>query len=121
MILEVSVRRIRSTRAMNKAAIALAAAGLTLTVGCQEAAHAPARVDVPQRPGEGMHTQRDEVKPLPGQSPYSQANVPAPFDDVPVVTQSPPEQKAYLRAYNDVGRPRLVIAVNRGLVPEAAP
>ena len=23
-------------------------------------------------------------------------------DDVPVVTQSPPEQKAYLRAYNDV-------------------
>lgn len=113
------LRRIRSNRAMNKTAIAIAAAGLVLTVGCQEAVHAPARVDVPQRPGEGMRHDRDEIKPLPGQGPRSQANVPAPFDDVPLVAQDPPEQKAYLRAYNEVGRPRLVIAVNRGAMPEA--
>jgi hypothetical protein len=103
---------------MNKAMLALVVAALALTAGCQESHGPPPRVDVPQRPGEGVRHERDEIKPLPGQGPRSEANVPAPFDDVPLVTQSPPEQKAYLRAYNDVGRPRLVIAVNRGVIPE---
>jgi hypothetical protein len=98
-------------------ALALAVCGFALVAGCQES-HAPARVEVPQRPGEGQRFERDEVKPLPRQDRGERTSAPAPFDDVPLVTQSPPEQQAYVRAYKEVGAPRIVVAVNRGAMPD---
>src|SRR4051794_8488523 len=94
----------------------LFAAGLLFT-GC-EASHPPARVDVPQHPGEGQRVQRDEMRPL--SKPDGRGELPPPpFDDAALVTQTPPEQRAYLKAYESVGRPRLIVAVNRGVANEA--
>ncbi|HZL35719.1 MAG TPA: hypothetical protein VFC78_10455 [Tepidisphaeraceae bacterium] len=54
----------------------------------------------------------DPSKPL---SPSALAgNPPAPpYDDIPLVTQQMPEQRAFVNAYNGVGRPRILVFVNR--------
>jgi hypothetical protein len=114
----VEVRVPRAIKTTTKLALAVALTGLSLGAGCQEA-RSPARVEVPQRPGEGQRFDRDEMKPLPRDDGRADALQPAPFEDVPLVMQSPPEQRAYVRAYEEVGRPRIVVAVNRGTAPEA--
>lgn len=45
------------------------------------------------------------------------APLPAPgsFDDQPLVRDRPPEQRAFVEAYNRVGRPRIAVYVNRRL------
>jgi hypothetical protein len=42
-----------------------------------------------------------------------------PYNDAPLVSQRPPEQRAFVEAYEAVGRPRIVPFVNRTI--EAAP
>jgi hypothetical protein len=82
--------------------------------GCQSKAPPPARVNVPQyyRQG-GPVTSYEPMRPLrSGQEPVG---VPAPlYDDVPLIAQAPPEQQAFSRAYAAVGKPRIVVFVNRG-------
>jgi hypothetical protein len=46
------------------------------------------------------------MKPLPQPE---RTNLPRPYDDVPLVSQRPPEQKAFVDAYERVGRPRLMV------------
>lgn len=86
--------------------------------GCQDSA-APPRITVPP-PGDGPMVERDEVRPLRerGHGPAAELP-PPPFDDVPIVVQSPPEQRAFLEAYEEVGRPAIAVFVNRGF--DAAP
>lgn len=62
---------------------------------------------------------RDEVRPLPEQ--YRDDLPPPPFNDVPLVSQHTPEQRAFVDAYNHVGRPRIVVFVNRTLEGELMP
>jgi hypothetical protein len=62
----------------------------------------------------------DEDKPLPDQGRRSQVPAP-PFDDVPLVNQRPPEQRAFVEAYEAVGRPRILVFVNRTLEGEIVP
>ena len=50
-------------------------------------------------------------KPMP--SDHAESDIPAPpFDDVPLVNQRPPEQHAFVEAYNRVGRPRMAVLVS---------
>jgi hypothetical protein len=85
--------------------------GATLA-GC----HYPVqRVPVPAPGNKDVVLERDPVKPLPNQEP------PAGFDDVALVSQRPPEQRAFVDAYNRVGRPRIAVFVNRTMQGEIVP
>ena len=99
-----------------------ALAGLVLTgmaAGCARKAPppGPARVEVPPRDWEPPVREREQIKPLPGM-PEEEVGVgdvpPPPFDDVPLVSQRTPEQRAFVEAYESVGRPRIMVFVSGG-------
>jgi len=82
---------------------------LALAVGCQPAPPPP-RVPVPAD-DRGAHVrEREEMRPLPSNS-YDDPTVGPPFDDVPLVSQRPPEQRAFVEAYRNVGSPRVAVFV----------
>ena len=54
----------------------------------------------------------DPRRPLPPPEHYSPADYP-PFEDAPLLTQQPPEQRRFVEAYDAVGRPRIVVFMNR--------
>jgi hypothetical protein len=64
-------------------------------------------------PGEG--NTRVVEAPRPVQLPDESYIPPPAFNDVPLVNQRPPEQRAFVDAYNRVGRPRITLFVNRTL------
>jgi hypothetical protein len=100
-----------------------ALAGAGGVAGCSHKEPPPptARVDIPPRAYEPPMRERDEMKPLP-EPPEPVGDVPPPpFDDVPLVNQRPPEQRAYLNAYEAVGRPRIAVFVNRTLEGDLVP
>src|SRR5947209_15524617 len=58
-------------------------------------------------------------KPLPDQN---RRELPAPlYNDPPLLGQRPPEASAFVNAYRQVGRPRIVVFVNRTLAGELLP
>lgn len=59
-------------------------------------------------------------KPLPPND-YSSELPPPPFYDPPLVNQPVPEQRQFVEAYRQVGRPRIVVFVNRNLHGDAVP
>lgn len=94
--------------------------------GCANKTPSPPQdVPVPLGPGEGGVRSEDRGKPMPGpedDDEYSRAEMPPPpFNDVPLVSQETPEQQVYVDAYNAVGRPRIVVFVNRTLQGELIP
>lgn len=66
-----------------------------------------------------MVREQDPVRPMPRDE-ADEVLAPPPFTDVPLIVQNPPEQRAYLRAYEDVGRPRILVAVNRDVAPASS-
>ncbi|HYO10281.1 MAG TPA: hypothetical protein VER17_15035, partial [Tepidisphaeraceae bacterium] len=86
------------------------------TVGGCRSASPPPRVAVPSHAdGSPEITYRhDPVKPMPapGGRAADDELAGAQFDDPPLVTQRPPEQRAFVEAYNRVGRPRMAVLVN---------
>ncbi|MDB5326445.1 MAG: hypothetical protein JWM57_2014, partial [Phycisphaerales bacterium] len=60
-----------------------------------------------------------EAKPLPSPDPAF-ANR-QPYSDEPIVTMPPPEQAAFVNTYNQVGRPRMTLFVNRTLAGQIVP
>ncbi len=86
---------------------------IAFQAGCQDRTPPPARVVVPA-PDQGV-AYRDQTpgKPLPPQEPDDLP--PPPFNDAPLVNQRPPEQDAFVDAYRHVGRPRILVFVNRSL------
>lgn len=113
--------------------IAVCAAGLlggALTMGCQsnEPVREPARVAVPP-PGAGGPVYRRERAPrFPADERMAREDdagrddlPPPPYQDVPIVNQAAPEQRAFVRAYEGVGRPRIVVFVNRTLEGQLVP
>jgi hypothetical protein len=98
-----------------------------LVAGCVDHTPPPPDAAVPPRHGAGVRGDEPQ-KPLPGEGPDQQAVAqgqgelpPPPFNDVPLVSQDTPEQRAFVDAYTHVGRPRIVVFVNRtlegGLLP----
>jgi len=98
----------------------LTLAGMLLVGGCQSS-HSeppPPRVESTQ---ERMYTaQPTYAKPLPPPA-YEMQNPPPPFPDAPLVSQRLPEEQSFVNAYNAVGRPRIVVFVNRTLEGEIVP
>ena len=97
----------------------------TIFAGCQSPAPAPARINVPRDPSQGAVTSYEPLRPLRDSS-QDQGGVPQPlYEDVPLITQAPPEQQAFVRAYEAVGKPRIVVFVNRTvegqIIPVAQP
>ena len=90
-------------------------AGVTLLGGC---ANPPPRVPVPAPGDDAPMVRQDPVKPLPGEG---GVDAPTGFTDVPLLNQSPPEQRAFVDAYNKVGRPRIAVFVNRTLQGDTVP
>ena len=81
----------------------------------------PPRVPIPGH-GEGTPVrEHDPVKPLPDSAYRGPDSANVGFDDVPLLNQRPPEQRAFVDAYNRVGRPRIAIFVNRTLQGEIVP
>lgn len=91
----------------------------TPLLGCRD--NSPPTPVVPPPPL-GQDTQYREVdypKPLPQQqAPPVGA---APFYDEPLLVDQPPEAKAFVETYRKVGRPRIVVFVNRTLEGQILP
>src|SRR5688572_10319721 len=85
-----------------------------MNAGCQQQPPpSPPQVRTPQYSA----GPRREEKPLP--DPTREELPPPPYADVPLISQRPPEQREFLRAYEAVGRPRIAVFVNRTLQGEA--
>lgn len=85
----------------------LLAAGLG---GCATPAPPPPRVSAPP-PGSGQRAV-DPVRPVEEVYYPQQDRL---YNDVPIIVERPPEQRAFIDAYNAVGRPRITVFVNRTL------
>jgi len=83
---------------------------LALAPGCQPAPPPP-RVPVPSDDRGATVREREAMRPLPPPNSYDEPNVAPPFDDVPLVAQRPPEQRAFVEAYRNVGAPRIGVFV----------
>lgn len=81
----------------------------------------PPRVPVPSRDNRDVLREHDPVKPLPDHVYRGPDNGAVGFDDLPLLNQRPPEQRAFVDAYNRVGRPRIAIFVNRTLQGDIVP
>jgi hypothetical protein len=113
--------RLRSTiLRLSVARLSVAASAVVLAlgagVGCGSPNRRPERVPVPPV----RERDWEDEKPLPGRS--QGADIPPPpFYDEPLVNQRPPEQRAFVEAYEAVGRPRILVFVNRTLEGEILP
>ncbi len=94
-------------------------AATVLIAGCAKSPP-PARVPIPARGESDLVREHDPVKPLPD-SVYRGPDAAVGFDDLPLLNQRPPEQRAFVDAYNRVGRPRIAIFVNRTLQGDIIP
>jgi hypothetical protein len=90
--------------------------GMLLSAGCRDTTPPPPMSSVPPV---GTYTtlRGDTAKPLPASD--EQDAYQPPFQDQPLVTQAPPEQPAFVQAYQNVGRPRIALFVNRTFAGEA--
>jgi hypothetical protein len=105
-----------------------------MTLAVVLAAGAAAGAGCAQNPAPEQHTgrvvepvkvpvrEREPEKPLPSRVQAPESEIPPPpFDDVPLVNQRPPEQRAFVEAYEAVGRPRILVFVNRTLEGHIVP
>src|SRR3954447_23196374 len=85
-------------------------------ISCRDNSPPPQRVPVPaqDRDERAAVYGREEMKPLPPPPDESHQFQP-PYDDAPIVSQRPPEQRAFVDAYRQVGSPRITLFVNRTL------
>lgn len=103
---------------IRRAGIMLAVSAVVLlSAGC-DPSPPPPRVPVPAQ-GTAGPPRHDPVKPLPGDAaptaPEASRLPPTAVSDPPIVRDRPPEQRAFVAAYNAVGRPRMAVFVNRRL------
>ena len=89
--------------------------GASVAGGCarKKPPAGPPRVEVPPRAWEPPMRERDPIKPMP--EPYGDSGSdipPPPFYDPPLVNQRTPELRAFVEAYEGVGRPRIMVYVS---------
>src|SRR4051812_14478586 len=100
--------------------VLIAIGALAMLYGCRDASPETQRVSTPS-PGHDTHrTEYDRAKPLPGPD-ETAGRGPTPFYDEPLVVDTPPEAKAFVDSYRRVGKPRIVVFVNRGLDGQILP
>jgi hypothetical protein len=77
-------------------------------IGCVDKSPPPPRVAVPQDASEGPLRRSEAQKPMPADLARAEPPPPA-FDDVAIIDQEMPERREFVRAYNNVGRPLLIV------------
>lgn len=87
--------------------------------GCRDNSPPPPRVPVPSAGNSDAVRERNPQRPLNQEPPDPNAG--RLYQDVPLVNERPPEQRAFVEAYNRVGRPRIVLFVNRTLEGQIIP
>lgn len=87
--------------------------------GCRDNSPEVARVPPPAIGRETYARDYEPRKPLPPQE--EGPGGPGPFVDEPLVVDIPPEAKAYIEVYRQVGKPRIVVFVNRGFDGQILP
>lgn len=93
-------------------ALGIGVIGICFQAGCQnDRTPAPAPARVPGMNERVMESDADQSKPLP--RPARDDLPPPPFEDVPLVNQEAPEAARYVAAYNQVGRPRILVWVTQ--------
>ncbi|MCC7351126.1 MAG: hypothetical protein IT446_11205 [Phycisphaerales bacterium] len=97
-----------------------AAAMMAPLSGCQDNSPPPPRVPVPAagNPDAPLRP-RNPQRPVDTNS--ADSNAGRMYQDVPLVNERPPEQQAFVDAYNRVGRPRIILFVNRTLDGQIIP
>ena len=82
--------------------------------GCHDNSPPPPRVPVPAAGNpDAAIRERNPQRPLNQEPPDPNAG--RLYQDVPLANERPPEQRAFVEAYQHVGRPRIVLFVNRTL------
>lgn len=106
---------------MRRSAIIIISLAYVVMQGCADSTPPPADTRIP-RDNQGSRTS-EPLKPMPGHEPVEDTGglPPPPFYDAPLINQEMPEQREFVEAYNAVGRPRLVVFVNRTLEGELLP
>lgn len=92
--------------------------GTSLGMGCVDNTPAPPSAAVPPPSQAAAPLSQSDGKPLP--TPQAQELPPPAFDDSPLVDQRAPEERAFVAAYQQVGRPRILILVNPTPDPQLA-
>jgi hypothetical protein len=93
-------------------------------LGCRDNSPPPPRMPVPAAKAQPTTLSRDQSKPMPAPANVESAApeyIPPGYDDVPLVNQRPPEEEPFVRAYKEVGRPRITVFVNRTLEGDLIP
>jgi hypothetical protein len=88
-------------------------------IGCRDNSPPTAVVPPPQLGRDTYHRGVDYPKPLPPRQPVAPG--PQPFHDQPLLVDQPPEARAFADVYQKVGRPRIVVFVNRTLEGQLLP
>lgn len=94
--------------AHNLLTLTLATGGLVLA-GCRQSAPPPQQVS-----GHEAAITQHHNPPRATQA-ITDPNQGRLYDDVPLMDERPPEQKEFVQTYNQIGRPRLMVFVNRTL------
>lgn len=101
-------------------ALAAAIGAMTLiSIGCRESPP-PRRVEPPPRNADYGLRETEQERPIIVTEPQEQDYAPD-HEDVPLVNQRTPEERAFVDAYKAVGRPRMVVFVNRTLEGQTIP
>lgn len=92
--------------------VCAAVSGGGAIVGCRQERPLPPQ-PIPQRDGpDAPRMEREGRRPLPADAGYGQMGFP---EDAPLLDMPPPEAGPFVEAYNAVGRPKIVVFVNRTL------
>jgi len=94
--------------------------GSAIQFGCRDNSPEVQRVPTPAPGHDTWRNDYDRPKPLPGPDETAVAG-PTPFHDDPLIVDIPPEAKAFVDVYRQVGKPRIVVFVNRSLDGQILP
>lgn len=96
--------------------VAAGMVGLTLCAGCRDSSPAVPYTPPPARAYETGLREHETPKPMPeGRTTVSEG--PRPFDDEPLLVDTPPEARRFVEMYNNVGRPRIAVVVDPTIGP----
>jgi hypothetical protein len=93
---------------------------MALAAGCSDNSPPPPRVAIPPT-DQAQAIQQQEIKPLPSPGDGATSLPPPVFDDAPLVSQRIPGEREFVGAYEQVGKPRMLVFVNRTLEGEIVP
>ena len=88
--------------------------GLTLCAGCRDGSPPVPYTPPPARGYETGLREHESPKPMPE---GHMGAAPRPFDDEPLLVDTPPEARRFVAIYNKVGRPRITVIVDPTIGP----